>query len=87
MPASHAWRQMQWVADKQDAPDRARAAAAKALAVNDQLAEAHAAFGRIKLVYERDWVGAEREFLRALELDPGDVETHIYYGHLLSFLE
>lgn len=59
------------------------AAALKAVELDEQLAEAHTALGNIKVLYEWDWTGAEREFRRALELDPGSLDAHTYYGTLL----
>lgn len=51
----------------------ARDAAENALALDDQLAQAHTIMGWIKRSYDWDWVGAEAECRRALELAPGDV--------------
>jgi len=65
---------------------QSRAAALKAVALDEQLAEAHNSLGRIKLLYDWDWIGAEQEFRQALKFDPGSVEAHISYGHLLGFL-
>jgi eukaryotic-like serine/threonine-protein kinase len=59
---------------------RARAAAQKALAIDDTLGEAHGAMGLILFTAEFDWKGAERELLRALELNPGDTHAHDHYG-------
>jgi adenylate cyclase len=83
---SEAWRQMEWAAANRDAPARARTAAEKAIFLDGGLAAAHTSLGRIKVVYERDWAGAEREYLQALRLQPGDVDAHISYGHLLAFV-
>lgn len=45
---------------------------------------AHVAMGRIKIEYEWDWEGAERAFLRAIELNPHLAVAHTYYAfHLL----
>jgi serine/threonine protein kinase/Flp pilus assembly protein TadD len=49
---------------------RAKAAAEKALAIDDRLAEAHASLGRVKLHYDWDFNGSEMELRRALELNP-----------------
>ncbi len=49
---------------------KAKAAVIKALELDDGLAEAHASLARIKMAFDWDWVGAEREFKRALELNP-----------------
>ena len=55
-----------------DALSRARAAASKAIEIDDTLAEAHASLAFIAETYEWDWATAEREYKRALELKPGD---------------
>jgi TolB-like protein/DNA-binding winged helix-turn-helix (wHTH) protein/Flp pilus assembly protein TadD len=64
----------------------ARAYAAKALAIDDALAEAHVAMGAIKLFYDWDLAGAEREFKDAQILDPNNAETHHLYGDCLEIL-
>jgi DNA-binding winged helix-turn-helix (wHTH) protein/TolB-like protein/thioredoxin-like negative regulator of GroEL len=63
---------------------KARAAAVRALEIDDAIAEAHAAMGRIKANYDWDWPGAEAEFKRALELNPNYWGAHYYYA--LSYL-
>ena len=50
---------------------KAEAAAVKALAIDERLAEAHRALGSVKMWYDWDWSGAEREFKRAIELNAG----------------
>ena len=54
---------------------KAKDAAKKALAADDSLAEAHASMGIIRMWYEWNWKEAEREFLRAIELNarPADI--------------
>jgi serine/threonine protein kinase/tetratricopeptide (TPR) repeat protein len=61
----------------------ARAAAAKALALDDTVSDAHVATAQLKCVEDWDWNGAEREFKRAIELNPGDTLAHHLYSHLL----
>jgi serine/threonine-protein kinase len=61
----------------------ARAAAEKALFLDDQLAEAHAALGITKAAYDWDWDGAEREYRKALALNPNSATAHHYYALLL----
>lgn len=61
---------------------RAKAAAEKALAIDDTLAEAHAVLGSIGF-YEWDWSGAEREFTRAIDLDPNYERNSSDYEHCL----
>lgn len=64
----------------------AREAASRAIELNEQLAEGHTALGSIKYYYDWDWAGAEKEFNRALELNPGDFNVRIAYGHFLHIL-
>jgi TolB-like protein/Flp pilus assembly protein TadD len=59
---------------------RARAAALKALKLDEHLAEAHASLGRVKLFYDWDWTGAETEFRRAIELKPSLSTAHHWYS-------
>ena len=63
---------------------KAKAAAIKALELDETLAEAHVSLGIFKLFYEWDWVGAEREFKRAIELNSNNPDAHHFYGHYLE---
>jgi serine/threonine-protein kinase len=63
---------------------KAKAAAQQALALEDALAEAHASLAYIKAYYDWDWAGAEREFRRALELNPSYAAAHHSYSRLLA---
>ncbi len=58
---------------------RAKEAAAKALEIDDALAEAHASLVWVKSNYDWDWQGAEREFKRTIELNPNYAEVYAYY--------
>jgi TolB-like protein/Tfp pilus assembly protein PilF len=60
---------------------KAREATLKSLSLDDQLAEAHTTLGHI-LCNDYDFAGAEREYKRALELNPNDASTHLGYGYL-----
>jgi TolB-like protein/Tfp pilus assembly protein PilF len=62
---------------------KAREAATKALELDDQLAEAHTSLAYTLAFYDWDFVGAEREFKRALELDPNYPTAHQWYGEFL----
>ena len=55
-----------------DAYPRARAAALRAVELDAELSEAHASLGQILVQFDWDWAGAEREFRRALELNPAN---------------
>jgi serine/threonine-protein kinase len=59
---------------------KAKAAATKALEIDNTLAEAHASLGMTRMGYEWDWAGAEREFQRAIELDPNYATAHHWYA-------
>src|SRR5207248_1889049 len=63
---------------------KAKAAAQKAIEIDDTLAEAHAELGFIIFWYDWDWSAAENQFKRALELDPNSADAHLSYAHLLS---
>lgn len=65
---------------------KAREAALKALSLDDQLAEAHASLGIILCDYDYDFAGAEREYKRAIELNPKYATAHHFYGNLFSHL-
>ena len=64
----------------------AKAAAKRALALDDSLAEGHTVLAEIQKLYDWNWDGAERSYRRALELDPGYAVAHHWYGQLLSIL-
>lgn len=59
---------------------KARAAAQKALELDETLADAHATLGVVNLFYDWDWPAAEREFKRAIALEPDDATGHRHYG-------
>ncbi len=63
---------------------KAKIAAEKALTLDDHLAEAHTSLGMIKFYYDWDWPGAEAEFKRALELNPGYPQAHQYFADLVK---
>jgi serine/threonine-protein kinase len=67
----------------EDAWIRARAAAERALTLAPDLADAHAAIAEVKMYYEWDWAGAEREFRRANELNPNLAQNHYHYAWYL----
>src|SRR5205807_9612678 len=68
-----------------EALPQSREAAEKALALDDSLPEAHQAMGG---VFEDEWnfAAADREFHRALELNPNDAQGHLLYEILLRHL-
>jgi DNA-binding winged helix-turn-helix (wHTH) protein/tetratricopeptide (TPR) repeat protein len=66
--------------------EKARELSNKALALDANLADAHASLGWVQYSYDWDWAAAERSFRRALELDPDNVDAHQYYARLLATL-
>ena len=64
----------------QEFDPKAKAATSRALELDDDIAEAHAALGAEKADFEYDWPGAEREFKRALELHPNLADAHLRYA-------
>jgi len=66
---------------------RAKAASAKALALDSGLGEAHCMLAFIKAVCDFDWLGAEEEFRRALALTPNSADTYDLYGRMCLALE
>ena len=73
MPPKEAWR-------------NSEEAAVKALAIDDKLGEAHRSLAAVRMWYDWDWQGAERELKRAIELDPKfeDVESHALRAEFLN---
>jgi tetratricopeptide (TPR) repeat protein len=59
----------------------------KALALDDSLAEAHTSLAFVTLYYDRHWANAEREFRRAIELNPNYANGHHWSGEFLSLID
>ena len=72
------------VSPANDSMPQAKAAALKALEIDDSLAEAHAALGFYLYVYEWDQAGGEKEFRRAIALNPNYATAHHWFSALLS---
>jgi TolB-like protein/DNA-binding winged helix-turn-helix (wHTH) protein/Flp pilus assembly protein TadD len=64
---------------------KAKAAAVRAIELDDSLAEAHSSLGYVALTFDWDWVRAEHEFQRALELNPSLPRAHAGYAEYLLF--
>jgi tetratricopeptide (TPR) repeat protein len=69
-----------------DAAEKVKAAASKALAIDETLGEPHEALGMALFYHEWDWAGAEGEFKRAIELSPNSTEAHSDYAWYLAFM-
>ena len=70
--------------NNQETMPKARDAALRAIALDDSLAQGHTALAFVTAHYDYDWPSAEREFRRALELNPNDAATHLFFSN--SFL-
>jgi TolB-like protein/DNA-binding winged helix-turn-helix (wHTH) protein/Tfp pilus assembly protein PilF len=64
---------------------KARAAALKALQIDETLSEAHTSLALITECYDWDWQTAKKEFRQAIHLDPGYATAHQWYAEFLSF--
>jgi TolB-like protein len=67
-----------------EASRKAKIAAQRALQINERLAEAHAALAYGMQFYEWNWLEIEKEYKRALELDPNYVTAHHWYALFLT---
>jgi adenylate cyclase len=65
---------------------KARELATKALQIDPDSSEAHGALANLLFQYDNDWVRAEAEFRRAIELNPSNVSAYRFYGMLLFAL-
>lgn len=66
------------------AGSKAKEAARRAIELDDDAAEAHAALAMVKTVVDWDWAGAESEWRRALAINPNAAVTHSFYAVFLS---
>jgi TolB-like protein len=78
-----AYRQMGIIPPLESGP-KAKAAALRAIELDEDSAEAHHAMAVVKTWVDWDWAGAEREWKQALELDPNGATMHAYYAHFLA---
>jgi TolB-like protein/DNA-binding winged helix-turn-helix (wHTH) protein/Flp pilus assembly protein TadD len=74
-----------YVGPQNELMPKARTAALRALELDDSLAEAHSSLALIKVNYDYDWQGSEKEFRRAIELNPEYATAHQWYAEFLSW--
>jgi TolB-like protein/cytochrome c-type biogenesis protein CcmH/NrfG len=74
------------VVPSRQAMPKAKAAAAKALEIDNDLAEAHVSLGYVSFTYEWDWSAAGEHFEQALALNPAYSRAHTFYAFYLSSL-
>jgi len=68
----------------QEIMPKARDAAQKALQLDEGLAEAHTTLADVEMILDWNWASAEREFRRAIELNPNYSAAHSWYAHYLA---
>jgi len=76
--------QEDWFMPPSEGAPKAKDAAEKALAIDESDALAHVSLGIEEQWYEWDWAAAEREFKRAIELSPSNVDAHLFYAWSLA---
>jgi len=80
-------RQQMGYTPPREAGPKAKAAALKAVELDNTLAEAHFSLANVNLFYEWDWAGAEVEFKRAIELNPNYPDAWALYPHYLMIMK
>ena len=85
---SHAWwwRGLWGAKTFKEIESPSRAAARTALTLDPRLAEAHVSMGRLRFGHDWDWTGAERDFRRALDIDPNNLDAHFFSAMLFMAL-
>lgn len=66
---------------EQESYPKAKEAALKAISLDPSIAEAHAALGMEKALYEHDFAGAQQSFLKAIEANPSAAYAHLFYSN------
>jgi len=74
------------VVPPREAMPKAKAAAARALEIDNRLGEAHVSLGYVSYMYDWDWPAAGKHFEQALALNPGYSRAHTFYPFYLSSL-
>jgi serine/threonine protein kinase/Flp pilus assembly protein TadD len=72
-----------WISPREGYP-KGKIAVKRALEIDDTLAEAHTTAGALLMFYDLDWAGAEREYKRAIELNPNYSTAYEVYSYLLA---
>ena len=76
--------QADWLLAPREVMPKAKAALERALTIDESLAEAHNELGEVKLAYDYDWPGGEREIRLALKLSPNYADAHVSYSTYLN---
>jgi tetratricopeptide (TPR) repeat protein len=73
-----------WYLPNKEVFPKGKEAAGRALAIDGSLAEAHAFLAMARFIHDYDWAGAEQEFRRAIDGNPGSPDAHRWYGAYLG---
>jgi TolB-like protein/Tfp pilus assembly protein PilF len=84
MADAYAYLAENFVAAPREEMPKAKQAAEKAVSLDDNLSEAHTSMGIVKMDYDWDRDGARKEFLKAMQLNPGSGYVHHWYAHSLE---
>ena len=79
-------RQQTGITPPGEAGPKAKAAALRAIALDDRSAEAHKAMAVVLMYTDWDWEGADREWRRSLDINPNAADAHAYYAHFLTIV-
>ncbi|MDB4306283.1 protein kinase, partial [bacterium] len=79
-------REQMGITPPHEAGPKSRAAAQRAVELDDESAKAHEALALVRTWRNWDWDGAEQEWQRALELNPNGANAHAYYAHFLAIV-
>ena len=82
--ACHVFLGWYYYTEPAEAFPAARKAAMNALKMDDDLAEAHSMLALVSMVFDREWKTAEQEFKKAIALNPGYAEAHLFYSFYLA---
>jgi TolB-like protein/Tfp pilus assembly protein PilF len=83
---SYAYLPFFHVVPPREAMPKAKTAAAKAVEIDDHLAEPHVSLGYVSFIYDGDWSAAGKHFEQALALNPAYTGAHTFYAFYLSSL-
>ncbi|MDT5120761.1 MAG: eukaryotic-like serine/threonine-protein kinase [Acidobacteriota bacterium] len=76
-----------WYLSNREANEKAKAAATRALEIDDTLAEGHVSMGTVRMFYDWNWSETEKEFRRAIELNPNYADAHEIYSLYLGAVQ
>lgn len=80
-------RQQMGFTPPREAAPKAKAAALKAIELDNNLAQAHSSLAAINSFYEWDWAGGDREYKKAIELSPNFADARALYSHFLMCMK